>query len=287
MSRHSILGLSKDGFHRISYCDWGDPNARRVVVCAHGLTRNARDFDVLARSMEAHCRVICPDIVGRGQSDWLKDKSAYAYPQYLADMACLIARVTAHLAPGAGIDWVGTSLGGLIGMMLAAQARTPIRRLVLNDIGPFLPKAALERIASYVGQASRFATFEEAERYIRSVSAPFGPLTDEQWRHLTEHSVVTNSCGGFTLQYDPGIAEPFSALLRADVSLWPLWDMITCPVLVLRGADSDLLLAETADEMTRRGPTARLTVFAGVGHAPALMADEQVAAVRDFLFAST
>jgi len=284
MSRNSILGLSKAGFHRISYCDWGDPAASRVVVCAHGLTRNARDFDLLARSMAARCRVVCPDIVGRGHSDWLKDKADYAYPQYLADMTCLIARVTGHLEPEAGIDWVGTSLGGLIGMMLAAQPRTPIRRLVINDIGPLIPKAALDRITDYVGKAPRFATFEEAERYIRTVSAPFGTLTDAQWRHLTEHSIRTDASGGFTLRYDPGIAEPFGAFPRADISLWPLWDAIDRPVLVLRGADSDLLLPDTAEEMTRRGPKARLVEIAGVGHAPALMADEQIAVVHEFLF---
>ena len=285
MSRRSVLGLSKDGFHRINYCDWGDPSASQVVVCLHGLTRNARDFDVLARALEPHGRIVCPDLVGRGQSDWLVDKSQYAYPQYLADMTAVIARASAGLAEPSRIDWVGTSIGGLIGMLLAAQPGNPIRRLVVNDIGPLLPRAARERIATYVGTAPQFASFEEAERYIRTVSARFGPLTDAQWRHLAEHSVHRSATEGWRLNYDPDIAVTFRALPQSDIALWDVWDRITCPVLVLRGEQSDLLPRETAEAMTRRGPRAELVEFAGVGHAPALMAEDQVDAVRSFLLA--
>jgi pimeloyl-ACP methyl ester carboxylesterase len=283
MSRQSLLGLSKAGFHRVSYCEWGDPAAQRLVICVHGLTRNARDFDMLARTLSTHCRVVCPDLVGRGQSEWLADKSDYAYPQYLADMTALIARASASLPAGDAIDWVGTSIGGLIGMLLAAQPGTPIRRLVLNDVGPLLPKAALSRIASYVGKAPEFESFDAAERYIRDVSAPFGPLTDPQWHHLAEHSVGRTPSGSWRLNYDPGIAQTFKDLPQTDISLWPVWDRITCPVLVLRGSASDLLSIDTADAMTRRGPKARVVEFPGVGHAPALMAAEQLAAVREFL----
>jgi pimeloyl-ACP methyl ester carboxylesterase len=283
MLRSSYAGLSPSGFHRVSYTDWGDPRSAHIVICVHGLTRNARDFDALARSLEPHCRVICPDVVGRGESDWLERKQDYVYPQYLADMVALIARVTATSEPDAVIDWVGTSMGGLIGMLLAATPRNPIRRLVLNDIGPLIPKSALERIAEYVGTEPRFASLAEARAYIRTVSASFGPLTDQQWRHLTEHSVREDAAGGWVLRYDPGIATTFAGMPRADISFWECWDRIRCPTLVVRGAESDLLLAATAREMTRRGPQARLVEFGGVGHAPALMDDDQIGTVREFL----
>ena len=285
MSRKAFWGLSSSGFHRISYTEWGDPASKHVVICVHGLTRNARDFDVLARSLEDRCLVICPDIVGRGQSDWLERKEDYAYPQYLADMAALIARVTASSDVHTRIDWVGTSIGGLIGMLLTAMARNPIRRLVLNDIGPMIPKAALERISSYLGKAPRFASLIDAESYVRAVSASFGPLTDEQWRHLTLHNVRQDADGAWVMNYDPGIGAAFESIARDDISLWAYWDRVQSPVLVLRGAESDLLLPETAKEMMQRGPRARLIEFQGVGHAPALMADDQVRAVHEFLCA--
>ena len=281
--RNSFLGLSKSGFHRISYCDWGDPSSKHIVVCVHGLTRNARDFDALAMSLQADCRVVCPDLAGRGKSEWLADKSDYGYPQYGADMTALLARVTAHHAADATIDWVGTSVGGLIGMLLAAQPGSPIRRLVMNDIGPLLPRAAIERIMSYVGKATDFRSFADAEQYVRTVSAPFGPLTDAQWRHLTEHSVSESAAGAWRLNYDPGIAQNFDAMPAQDIALWEVWDNVRCPVLVLRGMESDLLTRATADAMCRRGPPTRIVEFEGVGHAPALMAAEQIASIRDFL----
>jgi len=283
MSRRHILGLSLGGFHRVSYTDWGDRNARHLVICVHGLTRNGRDFDVLAQALEHRCRIVCPDIVGRGQSDWLQRKEDYGYPQYLADMTALIARVTAEAGPEATIDWVGTSMGGMMGMLLAAQAQSPIRRLVVNDIGPFIPRASLERIATYVGKAPVFASIEDADRYVRVVSAAFGPLTDEQWRHLTLHNARQQGDGRWSMIYDPGIAMPFTCNPPKDVVLWDVWDRIACPTLALRGRESDLLLPETAEEMKRRGPRARVVEFADVGHAPVLMSDDQVRPVVDFL----
>jgi pimeloyl-ACP methyl ester carboxylesterase len=285
LSRKYLLGLSSSGFHRLSYTDWGEARSPHVVVCVHGLTRNARDFDYLAQALESHCRVICPDVVGRGQSGWLARKEDYAYPQYLADMTALIARVTGHLQPDARIEWVGTSMGGLIGILLAAQPGHPIRRMVLNDVGPSIPKAALARIALYVGQAPRFASLEEAERYVRIVSAPFGPLTDAQWRHLTEHNMRRDADGSWTMSYDPGIAAVFASLRVQDIDLWSQWDRIDCPVLTVRGKSSDVLLPATAEEMTRRGPRSRLIELEGIGHAPTLMAADQIEAVRDFLLA--
>lgn len=267
----------------MSYTEWGDAGSAHTVICVHGLTRNARDFDRLAGSLEHRCRVICPDIVGRGQSGWLARKSDYGYPQYLADMTALIARVTVTSNAGTRIDWIGTSMGALIGMLLAAAAGNPIRRLVINDIGPWIPQAALQRIAAYIGKAPRFASFAEAEAYIRTVSASFGPLTDDQWRHLTEHNTRREADGTWSMNYDPGIGEAFTSVSPGDVSLWDYWDRIEAPVLVLRGSESDVLLDATAREMTRRGPRAQVIEFAGVGHAPALMADDQIRAVHDFL----
>jgi pimeloyl-ACP methyl ester carboxylesterase len=285
MRSGSFLNLGPHGFHRVAYTEWGDRDNPQIVICMHGLTRNGRDFDALAQSLAHERRVICPDVPGRGESEWLAHAEDYNYPVYLAAAAALIARVT---APGAGgetgtIDWVGTSMGGLIGMLLAAQPNSPIRRLVLNDVGPFIPKESLRRIAMYVGKDPRFQSMQELESYIRTVSAPFGPLTDAQWRHLSVHSARRLDDGSFGLRYDPGIGIPFSTGPLEDVDLWPAYDAIRCPTLLLRGAQSDLLLPATAAEMTRRGPRPELVEFAGVGHAPMLMADDQIDAVRRFL----
>lgn len=277
----SCLGLSKGGFHRLAYTEWGGPQAGHAALCVHGLTRNGRDFDALAGALaQDGLRVACPDVVGRGRSDRLADPAGYGYPQYLADMNALIARLDTPQ-----VDWIGTSMGGLIGMMLAAQPNTPLRRLVINDVGPFIPKAAVARIGEYVGRDPRFADLAAAEAYFREVHAPFGSLTDAQWRHLTEHSAVAAQDGGYRLAYDPAIAAPFRVEEPEDLDLWPLWDAIAIPVLVLRGADSDLLLPETTAEMAARGPRAQVAEIAGCGHAPALMDKRQIALVRDWLLA--
>jgi pimeloyl-ACP methyl ester carboxylesterase len=301
MKSEHVLCLNSKGFHRMHYVEWGDPAAERVVICVHGLSRNGRDFDTLAQALAPDFRVICPDVAGRGKSEWLPAKEDYAYPQYCADMASLIARVTANPAPGgilgrlaraiAGngkrkrIYWVGTSMGGIIGMLLASRANCPIEKLLLNDVGTIIPKAALERIGQYVGKDPRFRTFEDLEAMVRMVLAPFGALTDAQWKHLTETSAKRHQDGSWGLCYDPGIGVPFRGPF-GDVDLWQYWDTIACPTLLLRGAQSDLLLKDTAVAMTRRGPKPKLVEFEGVGHAPALMADDQIKVVRDFLMAS-
>lgn len=285
MKSNYVLGLSAKGFHRVHYTDWGDAGNPRVVICVHGLTRNCRDFDSLAQALEPDFRVVCPDVAGRGKSDWLSGKEDYGYPQYMADMTALIARVTA----GGGdktLYWVGTSMGGIVGMLLASQPKSPIGKLVLNDVGTVIPKGALERIATYVGMSPRCATFEELEAYVRRVSAPFGPLTDEQWRHLALHGARHNEDGSWTTVYDPAIGLPFRQEPLADVELWQYWDGITCPTLLLRGAQSDVLLKDTAAAMTQRGPRPRLVEFEGIGHAPMLMAQDQIEVVRDFLLTS-
>jgi pimeloyl-ACP methyl ester carboxylesterase len=284
MKSDYVTCLSTKGFHRMHYVEWGDPEAQRIVICVHGLSRNGRDFDLLAQALLPDFRVVCPDIAGRGKSDWLHAKEDYGYPQYCADMTVLIARVTAS-GKQERIYWVGTSMGGMIGMLLASRPNNPIGKLVLNDIGTVIPKAALERIGASVGKDPRFKTFEELEAYVRMVSATFGPLTDAQWRHLATTSAKQHPDGSWGLRYDPAIGIPFQKGPLADVNLWQFWDTIACPTLLLRGAESDLLLKETAVAMTRRGPKPRLVEFEGVGHAPMLMADDQIRVVREFLLA--
>ena len=266
-----------DGDYGLSYAEWGRPDAARTIICVHGLTRNGRDFDHLATVLQDHARVICPDIVGRGLSDALADPENYALPTYVAHMLQLLGKLERG-----EVDWVGTSMGGLIGMGVAASG-APIRRLVLNDIGPFIPKAALERINLYLGLSLSFATLEALEAHLREIHAGFGPLSDAEWRHLAEHSASRREDGTFRLSYDQRLGEPMKRGPIEDVDLWPVWDQIRCPVLVLRGTQSDLLLAATAEEMTRRGPGAEVVEIDGTGHAPALMAKVQIEIVRDWL----
>ena len=281
MQENEVQCLSPAGFHEMHYTEWGARDNPRIVICVHGLSRNCRDFDALAQTLEKDFRVVCPDIVGRGKSDWLSNKAGYVNAQYAADITALIARLTAD-GPR-DIRWVGTSMGGIIGMMLAALPDTPIRRLVLNDVGGVVPRAALARIVAYLGKDPRFATFKELEACVRTIAASFGPLTDAQWEHLTRHNGKQHADGRWGFNYDPGIAVPFHSVELTDVTLWQLYDPIACPTLLLRGADSDLLLKDIALAMTQRGPRARLLEFAGVGHAPMLMSADQIEAVGTFL----
>ena len=269
------------GLHRMSYTEWGDPGNPRVLVCVHALTRNCRDFDFLARALMDDYRIVCPDIAGRGLSDWLKDPAAYVIPNYVADVTTLIARLDVET-----VDWVGTSMGGLIGMALASMEGTPVRRLVLSDVGPEITPESIARIASYVGTDPRWPSFEEALGYIRAVSAPFGNLDDTQWRHLTEHSIVRDGDGSWRFRYDPRVSEPFKAAFSGDtIDLWPYFERIVCPTLVVRGAESDLLMRETWEKMGRCGPRAKLAEIPGVGHAPMFLSADQIAVARDFLLA--
>jgi len=277
--RRSVQCASPKGLHRMAYLEWGDPRNRDVLVCVHGLTRSARDFDVVARSLSDHYRVVCPDIAGRGDSDRLADPMLYIVPQYAADMVTLIARLDVE-----SVDWLGTSLGGLIGMALAALPGSPVRKLVLNDAEPVVSHASLERIGAYVGLTPTFPTFDEAVKYVRAISAPFGPHSDEQWRFLASNWVRQDKDGMWRPHYDPRIAEPFKANMPAgDMELWSHYDAIRCPTLVVRGAQSDLLAKKTVEEMSRRGPKAKVVEIAGVGHAPTLLHADQVKVVRDFL----
>lgn len=285
MRSDHVLGLSAKGFHRIHYTEWGDPANPRVVICVHGLTRTGRDFDDLAQDLQREFRVVCPDIVGRGRSDWLPTPEDYGYPQYMADMNALIARVTGG-TPQPLICWVGTSMGGIIGMLLAAKSRSPIAKLVVNDVGTRVPKAALERLGAYVGRTPRFSTLEALEGYMRTVSASFGRLSEAQWRHLTVHAAKQLEDGTWTTAYDPAIGAPFQQRPLSDVELSVYWDAVRCPTLLLRGTQSDMLLEDDARAMTRRGPCARLVEFEGIGHAPMLMSEDQIRVVREFLRAA-
>jgi pimeloyl-ACP methyl ester carboxylesterase len=249
------------------------------VFCVHGLTRNARDFDAVIAALKPHRRVIAVDVAGRGDSAWLSDKSHYAVPVYAQQLLGLLDQLDCPQ-----VDWIGTSMGGLIGMTVAAVQPQRIRRFVINDIGPFIPKAALARIAAYMKVEHAWPDLAAAERHFRTNHAPFGPLTDAQWRHLTETSVRPGPNGGLVPAYDPAMADVFKAVEPADINLWSQWGAIKQPVLVLRGADSDLLLRPTALGMVARGDVA-LAEFAGMGHAPSLLPDDQLAVVSKFLLA--
>ena len=279
---HHVQCLAPTGLHRMAYWEWGDAANPRVLVCVHGLTRQGRDFDTFAQAMRGEYRVVCPDVAGRGQSDWLKNPASYAIPQYVADMVTLLARLDAT-----EVHWVGTSMGGLIGLGLAALPDSPIRRLVLNDVGPAIEYAALARIGSYVGQPAHWKTVDEAAEALRTISLGFGPHTREEWLALTRPQLEADG-EGFKPHYDPAIGVPFRAVTpelaaAGEAQLWQAWDAVRCPTLVLRGAESDLLARPTADAMAQRGPRARVHEIAGVGHAPTLVHADQVAVVREFL----
>jgi pimeloyl-ACP methyl ester carboxylesterase len=269
--------LTVSGWRRGAYTGWGNPGNPNVVICVHGLTRNARDFDELARHLEDHYYVVCADVFGRGHSDWLSNKADYGYPTYCTQMAALIAHLRAEK-----VDWVGTSMGGMIGMLLAAMPGAPIRRLVMNDIGPFVPKTALEVIAGYVGRDPVFDSVDTLEIYLRTVHAGFGKLTDPQWRHMANHSHRQDEQGKVRLAYDPAIGNAFRNAPLEDIDLTPMWQRVACETLVVRGANSRLLLPETFAQMCEK-PKVRGVTIANVAHAPALMDAEQVGVVRDFL----
>jgi pimeloyl-ACP methyl ester carboxylesterase len=285
-------GTNPSGTRRVAYWQWGSENADHTVICVHGLTRQGRDFDVLAGALVERSggsiRVVCPDVAGRGHSDWLKDPMAYQIPTYAGDMLALLA----HLKPKT-LDWVGTSMGGLIGMAVCAHAQsvgTQVRRLVLNDVGPAIQWQSLVRIGSYLGQHMQFASLQQAADAMWTISSSFGPHTPAQWLELSSHMVKLESGGNgaVRLHYDPAIATAFKSVTQESAAqgeaiMWGLYDAITAKTLLVRGAQSDLLSSATASLMTQRGPHAKLVEFEGVGHAPTLIAPDQLDAVCGFL----
>jgi pimeloyl-ACP methyl ester carboxylesterase len=283
----SVQCISPAGLHRMAYKEWGDPGNPRVLVCVHGVTRVGDDFDALAASLSDQYRVVCPDVVGRGRSGRLRNPMFYAIPQYVSDMVTLLARVTAHGGDGT-VDWFGTSMGGLIGMVLAGQPDAPIGRLVLNDIGPTLDPQAMRRIADYIGQDLRFDSFEQGARFVREVSASFGPHSDDQWHKMAADVLRQDADGKWVRHYDMGLALPLQATTpesaaAGEAALWAAYDAISCPTLLVRGAESDLLTAATARKMLERGPRPQLVEIAGVGHAPTFLDPAQIAIARRFL----
>jgi len=278
VTEHAFMSLGPHGFHRVVYYEWGDPDNDRILLCVHGMTRNGRDFDYFAKDLMDTYRVICPDMPGRGKSDWFAVMEDYDYPVYCADMAALIARLRVDT-----VDWVGTSMGGMIGIVLAAMPNTPVRKLVLNDVGPFISKEALRRIAKYVGAGPHFDSLDAFEGYVREINAAFGDLTEEHWRHAARFYSRPVEGGKFAPNYDPNISWPLKKEPLADVDLFPVYQSVRCPTLLLRGAESDVLLPETAREMQNCGPKATLVEFQGVGHVPPLMAADQIGVVRDWL----
>jgi pimeloyl-ACP methyl ester carboxylesterase len=278
MFERHLACLGPSGFHRIVYGEWPGPAGAPAVLCVHGLTRNGKDFDAIGSVLsKSHC-VVCPDMAGRGRSEWLAAPTEYGFPLYLADCAALVARLDVDT-----VDWVGTSMGGLIGMMLAAQRGNPIRRLVLNDVGAFVSKEALAWLGSYVGADPTFDSLEAMERALRANYASFGDLTDAEWRKMTEDSARRKPDGGWGFAYDPRLGDPYKADVLPDVDLWPVWEAVRCPTLLMRGAESNVLARDVAERMTQTGPKAKLVEFAGVGHAPALLSDAQIETVREFL----
>lgn len=295
-SKSSHNGMGNAQTHRMAYWDWTGEHTQdkgHVIVCVHGLSRNGRDFDVLAQRLSGHARVICPDVAGRGKSDWLADPQGYQIPVYVGDMLALMGQLMKE-ADAAGhpitrLDWVGTSMGGLIGLgfVTLPGLPMPVSRLVLNDVGPVIESCALQRIGQYIGIPLDFADEQEAAAYLRKIAVGFGPHTDAQWLALSLPNFRPLDNGRITLHYDPDIGEPFRAAppdtAAAEQTLWALYDAITAPTLLLRGRDSDLLSHATAQAMTERGPRAKLVEFDGVGHAPTLVQPDQVQVVVDFL----
>jgi pimeloyl-ACP methyl ester carboxylesterase len=273
------------GLHRMAYWEWGDPANPRVLVCVHGLSRQGRDFDTLAAALSGDYRVVCPDVVGRGRSDWLADPMGYNIPAYVGDMVTLLARLNAET-----VHWVGTSMGGLIGLGLASLPGSPVRKLVLNDVGPAIEWASLQRIGTYLGQPAHWASEDEAADALLAISAGFGKHTRQQWLALTQPQLKPDG-DGFKPHYDPAIAVPFKLITpelakAGEAALWAGYDKVNCPTLLIRGAESDLLSEATAQAMTERGPKARLVTLPGVGHAPTLVQSIQVSLVREFLLES-
>lgn len=276
MHTDSVRCLNAIGFHNMVYHEWGSQDNERVIICVHGLARNSRDFDEIAKVLARDYRVICPDIVGRGDSDWLPSGLEYALPQYLNDITTLIARLNVKK-----VDWIGTSMGGIIGMCLAALPNSPINHLVLNDIGAFVPATALQRISGYLGD-KRFSDLAEVEGYMRETYLSFKNLNDSQWQHLAKYGSKLVENGDYRLHYDPAIAEATANNSTEDINLWPIWAGINIPQLLIWGEESDVLEGETVRNMQANDKLELFTV-PGIGHVPSLMEEEHIERIQCWL----
>ena len=281
-SKHYHLGLGFHGFHRLNYLEWGDIDKfshQETLLCVHGLTRNARDFDYFAERMCDDYRVVCPDVVGRGDSDHMPDADGYNYLQYNSDMNALISRLGVT-----EVNWIGTSMGGIIGMVLASVNQSPIRRLVVNDIGPEVSRSAQRQIAEYIGRAGEFESVQSVADYLKTIYAEFAPMTEDDWMHMAKYSSRRTKDGLFRLKTDPHVGDAFrDSISYFNVDMWDTWEKIVCPVLVLRGKDSSFLTRDIADKMLTCGPETTLVEFDDTGHTPTLRNDEQVDVIRDWL----
>jgi pimeloyl-ACP methyl ester carboxylesterase len=276
-----VQGINPMGFHKIAYTQWGEPTNPNVLICVHGVSRNCRDFDYLARELAKSYRVICPDVVGRGVSDYSGNPATYNVHQYVCDMTTLLARVNAET-----VYWLGTSMGGMIGIVLAAQANTPIKKLVLNDVGMSVPTKPLKRILNYIKNHPHFPNMAEANVDLRRRLSTFGIKDPEHWDHILKHSFLQNPDSTFSYNYDPAIIDSFVQAAENGVELGPLWQAVQCPTLIIRGETSDLLLPETVEQMIQLKPNTDLVTIPGCGHAPALMSDDQIKIVGDWLSVS-
>lgn len=276
MHSYSVRCLNPVGFHNMAYKEWGSSDNERVLVCVHGLARNSRDFDDLALALSRDYRVICPDIVGRGESDWLPAGQEYGIPQYMNDIITLLARLNVDK-----VDWVGTSMGGIIGMCLAALPNSPIKSLVLNDVGGFIPATALQRISDYLGD-KRFMNLGQVENYMRSTYLAYRNITDEQWKRLIKFGSRKLDDGRFALHYDPAIAEATKANSKEDIDLWGVWSAIRVPQLLIWGESSDVLQESTV-WMMQNNDDLELYKVPGMEHAPSLMEPDQIHQIQSWL----
>jgi pimeloyl-ACP methyl ester carboxylesterase len=260
--------------------DWGPRDATRAVVCVHGYSGNARDFDYLAASLAKDMRVVCIDIAGRGDSDWLGSPLEYHFPKFVAD----IEGVLAHLGLKE-VDWVGTSMGGLLGMMAASTSTSRVRRLVMNDIGAYVPLDALQAIARNLDAPASFASLDEVEAHMRHTHRDWGDLDEAQWRHFAEHGSRIGDDGRYRLHFDPQIARLARGFppLMPGLFMWDTWYRVRCPVLLVRGERSRVFPASVGQAMIAVKPGTQRVEIEGCGHAPALMSDDEIDIVRNFI----
>jgi pimeloyl-ACP methyl ester carboxylesterase len=279
LRKHTIAFALGDQIRHMVVHDWGNPKSARVLVCVHGLSRNGRDFDVIANALSSEYRVLCPDIPGRGESDWLASVEQYALPSYVIAVKAML-----HDLGVQRFDWIGTSMGGLIGMVFAAEPVSSMRRFVINDVGPYIERAALDRIAQYVGRAPLFADYPSLFAAAQESIAPFGPLSEEERHHIVRTSCQQRADGQWEFKADPKIGDAFRAGLAApEIDLWPLWEAIMQPTLILRGSYSDLLSQETVEKMLRTHLHSQAVTIANTGHAPMLMDEPTIARIKKFL----
>lgn len=276
--QHYYLGMSPEGFHRLSYLEWGERDNPEVLICVHGLMRNAHDFDYLARELSKEYRIICPDIVGRGDSDYIGSTLIYNFTQYISDMVALISRIGVS-----EVNWLGTSMGGIIGMMMASMPKTPIKKLILNDVGMVIPSLAMTRIATYARNDLGFQSLDEAKKYFKLIMPAFGIRDEEKWDHIVKWGTRQAQDGTHKLAYDPAIGQAFVSVSANDIHLETFWNDLKCPVLVLRGEDSDLLTPEIINKMSILQPQMDVIEIPNAGHAPALMSAFEIECVRGWL----